>query len=184
MVPIDAPRLNGLDARRHSKAPMKHVYSFMMAARAGVVSITFLPQTAIYEGPENAISCRESDWRLSSLAQVCHRPRLCLSFTVRKLYIQSVPWSDRWKNGIEDTQWLELLRSFTAVKVLHITDKLSRPPCKSWGVGENGGSVVHFAEYQYLQDVLCSLAPVELEILVTLVFVSVSVDISSSLLYF
>lgn len=112
---------------------MKHVYSFMMAARAGVVSITFLPQTAIYEGPENAISCRESDWRLSSLAQICHRPRLCLSFTVGKLYIQSVPWSDPWKNGIEDTQWLELLRPFTAVKVLHITNKYHVHPARAGG---------------------------------------------------
>ena len=136
---IDAPRLNGLDVTFFNQidfdTPLLPQFicrtpTFKTPNEASVffhdsaVSVTLLSQTAIYEGPEIAISCRESDWQLSSLAQVCASSVPLLS-TVEKLYIQSVPWPGPWKNGIEITQWLEFLRSFTAVKFLHIDGELA-----------------------------------------------------------
>ena len=72
------------------------------------------------------MSCRPSDWQLSFLTQMCN-----LSFLqgliprVEHLYIQDIPsYSDSeppWQDDIEGSQWLELLRPFTAVNDLYIS---------------------------------------------------------------
>ena len=67
------------------------------------------------------ISCGQSDWQLSSLAQVCGS---IFVSAIEHLYIQedisSSPWQD---DDIEIVQWLELLHRFTAVKDLRISRK-------------------------------------------------------------
>jgi hypothetical protein len=139
---IDAPRLNGLDvtffnqidfdtpllAQFISRTPtFKAPNETSVFFHESAVRVTLLSPTAISEGSEGpniAISCRESDWQLSSLAQVCASSVPLLS-TVEKLYIQSVPWPGPWNNGIENILWLEFLRSFTALKILHIDGELT-----------------------------------------------------------
>jgi hypothetical protein len=73
---------------------------------------------------ELAVSCRQSDWQLSSLAQVCSSsfPQ-ALILAVEHLYIQSGVSQWRWQGDIESSQWLELLRPFTAVKALYISSE-------------------------------------------------------------
>ena len=77
------------------------------------------------------VSCGKSDWQLSSLAQVCSAsfPQALIS-TVEHLYIEQyhmfvVGGHYNFDNfdDIESSQWLELLRPFTAVKHLYITPK-------------------------------------------------------------
>jgi hypothetical protein len=90
------------------------------------VSIT-LPQT--FDGSLKlgiAGSCGESDWQLSSLAQVCN-----LSFpqtfipAVEHLYILENGFSQlRWLNYVESSEWLDLLHPFTAAKDLYISPKI------------------------------------------------------------
>ena len=90
------------------------------------VSIT-LPQT--FDGSLKlgiAGSCGESDWQLSSLAQVCN-----LSFpqtfipAVEHLYILENGFSQlRWLNYVESSEWLDLLHPFNAAKDLYITPKI------------------------------------------------------------
>ncbi len=136
---IDTPLLNGLDitffnqidfdtpllAQFISRTPtFKTPNEASVFFHDSAVSVILPSQTAVYEGPKIEISCRESDWQLSSMAQICASSLPLLS-TVEKLYIQTVPWPGPWKNGIEDTQWLELLRSFTAVKILHVDGELT-----------------------------------------------------------
>ena len=77
------------------------------------------------------ISCRKSDWQLSSLAQVCSSffsPPLIS--TVEHLYIEEYVWFTPFNihniDDVESSQWLEFLRPFTAVKHLYITS-LSTP---------------------------------------------------------
>jgi len=66
------------------------------------------------------INCRQSDWQLSSLAQVCGS-----SFpipAVERLYIcEDEDDRPRWQDDIEDSQWLEVLHPFTALRDLHIS---------------------------------------------------------------
>jgi hypothetical protein len=64
------------------------------------------------------ISCRPSDWQLSSLAQLCSSsfPRTLIS-SLERLYIYDDEYSLLlWQDDIENSQWLELLQPFTAVE--------------------------------------------------------------------
>ena len=71
------------------------------------------------------ISCSQSDWLLSSLAQVCS-----LSFppalipAVENLYILKFG-SREWQQEIENCQWLELLHPFTAVKDVYLASEFT-----------------------------------------------------------
>jgi hypothetical protein len=69
------------------------------------------------------ISCNQSDWQLSSLAQVCSSslPEAFIP-TVERLYIYENEYNrPRWQDDIEDSQWLEVLQPFTALKDLHLS---------------------------------------------------------------
>jgi hypothetical protein len=71
------------------------------------------------------ISCRESDWQVSSLEQVCTSCLPPLS-TLEKLYIHEVPYpKPDWQDNIENTLWLGLLHLFTAVKNLYLSKKFA-----------------------------------------------------------
>jgi F-box-like len=73
------------------------------------------------------VSCRELDWQLSFVEQVCTSSLPPLS-TLQNLYMMSSrPWPQDWKDNIDYAQWLELLRSFSAVKNLYLSKELA--PC-------------------------------------------------------
>ena len=71
------------------------------------------------------ILCRVPDWQLSFLAQMCTLS-LRLLLTMENLYIYDTPYSRLdWKDYIEDTEWLDLLQPFTAVKNLHLSKQFA-----------------------------------------------------------
>src|SRR5258708_28085976 len=79
------------------------------------------------------ISCRETNWQLSTLAQICtsFSPHLSAaeSLYIHEGFHSKPDWSD-----VENTEWLEVLFPFTAVKNLYISKKfghVSPPLCKS-----------------------------------------------------
>ena len=72
------------------------------------------------------ISCRELDWQLSFLEQVCTSSLPPVS-TLEDLYMSGRPWPQDWKDTIDYAQWLELLHSFTTVKDLYLSKELA--PC-------------------------------------------------------
>ena len=68
-----------------------------------------------------SILCQVPDWQLSSLAQICNSS-LHLLLTMEDLYIQEELFSPSdWKDDIENTEWLDLLLPFTAVKNLYLS---------------------------------------------------------------
>jgi hypothetical protein len=70
---------------------------------------------------EIAISCREPDWQLSSIEQVCNSFFHTLS-TVEDLYIEHECSELVWENeAIENTLWLQLLLPFPAVQNLYLS---------------------------------------------------------------
>ena len=131
---IDAPQLNRLyitffndiifDAPHFiqfiSRTPLKpleiaHVVFGYHAARVS------FSQTFGYGSLEVRITCRELDWQVSSLEQVCTSCLPPLSRT-EDLYIHSDPYSHpHWQDNIENSLWLELLHPFTALKSLHLS---------------------------------------------------------------
>jgi len=73
-----------------------------------------------------AISCRQSDWQLSSLAQICSSSFPSLS-TLECLNIYEQPHSrPHWQDDMENTQWTDLLQPFTAVKELYLSDSIAQ----------------------------------------------------------
>jgi hypothetical protein len=92
------------------------------------------------------VSCRQSDWQLSALAQVCSSsfPHAFIP-TVEHLYILEDESSrPRWQDDIENSQWLELLHPFTALKNLFLSKKfaLRIAPALQELVGERANEVL------------------------------------------
>ena len=66
------------------------------------------------------VSCRQSDWQLSSLTQLCNSsfPQALIP-AVERLYIVDERYA-HWQDDVESSQWLELLHPFTAVQGLYM----------------------------------------------------------------
>ena len=77
-------------------------------------------------GCEVGISCRELDWQVSSLQQLCasHLPPLS---TLEDLYIYESLYEQQpdWQDNIENTLWLELLDPFTTVENLYVSKEFT-----------------------------------------------------------
>ena len=89
--------------------------------------VNFSSQASGYGfGPFRAeISCRGSDWQVSSLEQVC-TSCLLLSSKLEDLYIHEDPYRRlNWKDNIENGLWLGLLQPFTAVKNLYLSEEFA-----------------------------------------------------------
>ena len=89
------------------------------------------------------VSCRHIDWQLSSLAQACSSslPQSLIS-TVEHLYLHislfRLDQEPGWQDDIEISQWVDLLRLFTAAKDLYITKDFTpyiAPALKELAVG-------------------------------------------------
>jgi hypothetical protein len=88
-------------------------------------TVMLLSQTSGKDVEVN-IPCRELDWQVSSMQQVCTS---CLPPlpTLEYLYIHESPyWRQHWQGNIESALWLELLHPFTSVKNLHLSEHIAR----------------------------------------------------------
>ena len=114
-IDFNTPRLAQFFDRTHKlRKTVAHVRFDEYFARIGLrVSPDFA-----YFGIQ--VSCREPDWQLSSIEQVCNSFWHPLS-TVENLYIEHHYWKQVWKDdSIQNTQWLRLLLPFTSVKNLFL----------------------------------------------------------------
>ncbi len=106
----------------------------------GSVEVTLQP--TIDRGIKLEVSCEEPNMQLSSLAQVCSAsfPRSLIT-AVEHLYIREVVYSPpHWQDGIEDSQWLEFLHPFTALKILYLSREIvpRMVPALQHLIGESG----------------------------------------------
>jgi hypothetical protein len=91
------------------------------------VSVALLssPWTHPIEGLILRTSCKQSDWQLPSLAQLCRSslPLQVIS-SLEQLFIrENKQLQLHWQDDIESSQWLELLHPFTAVKDLYLSQE-------------------------------------------------------------
>ena len=144
---FDTPQLTQFIARTpHTQPPVE-------------ARIAFSPRNIVVTCPRTfsrsfslRISCRQSDWQLSSLAQACSSSFLEIFIpTVEHLYIYEQKDSQpHWQDDIEDTQWLEVLHPFTAVKYLYLSREFTSriaPPLQ-----ELVGEVLPSLEDLFLED--------------------------------
>ena len=72
------------------------------------------------------IPCGEPDWQMSSLAQICG-PSFPLVYTLERLNIlEKRGWPQYWPDDMENTQLLELLQPFTAVRELRLPGTIAQ----------------------------------------------------------
>ena len=140
LTDIDAPQLNKMGIRFFndsvfdtpqlirfiSRTPMSTALETAhIAVSADVAGISFRPQVHGHVELGVSILCEGLVWQLSSLEQVCTS---CLPFlpTLGDLYINEVASSEPdWKDNIGNRPWLELLRPFTAMKNLYLSEKIA-----------------------------------------------------------
>ncbi|KAN0126549.1 hypothetical protein V8E52_000189 [Russula decolorans] len=85
----------------------------------------FQPERSDHRIAEVHILCQVSNWQLSFLAQIC---TLSLQpfLTMENLYIhEDLESPPNWTDDIENTEWLNLLLPFTAVKNLYLCKRIS-----------------------------------------------------------
>ena len=107
------------------------------------------------------IPCRELDWQVSSMEQVCAS---CLPplLTLEDLHIHEKPhWRQHWQGNIENALWLELLRPFTSVKNLYLSEDIARciVPALQDLVGRRATELLPALQYVFLEN-QPSLGPV------------------------
>ena len=138
---IDAPRLRGVDitlfndivfvtpqfTRFIGRSPILEAFDeARVTLTDSTASITLSSYATLDPLLKVGIFCRELDWQLSFLEQVCTSSLPPLS-TLEVLYMEGRPWPQDWKDIIDYAQWLELFHSFTAVKDLYLSKELA--PC-------------------------------------------------------
>ena len=98
-----------------------------MRLRGDMISITLSPKVKPVDSVwlTLMVSCRKLDWQLSALAQVCNS---CLPTlpSLERLSICDGQYSQpNWQDDMENTQWLELLHPFAAVKDLYLSKEVA-----------------------------------------------------------
>ena len=113
-----------------------------------------LPRPFQY-GLRSRISCRQSDWQLSALAQVCSSsfPHACISTVEHLFIVEYEPSRPHWQDDIENGQWLEVLHPFTAVKSLFLSQEFAAriAPALQELVGERVNEVLPALESIFLE---------------------------------
>ena len=90
-----------------------------------IASVRLERQPDLFADARVEILCRVPNWQLSSLAQIC-TSSLPLPSTTENLYIYERLRSKlSWEDGILNTEWLELLLPFTAVKDLYLSKQFA-----------------------------------------------------------
>jgi hypothetical protein len=118
---FDTPQLAQFFARTPNIHPPVEAHIVFSDSHVEVISSQTFPRKFAL-----GISCRHSDWQLSSLARACSSsfPQASIP-TVEHLHICEAGLRydrrPRWQDDIEDSQWLEVLHPFTALKHLHVS---------------------------------------------------------------
>ena len=133
---IDAPLLDLLDITFFQQVIFHTPHLAQFISRTPQLKardearVTFYSRTAVitlpssqmwYRSLELKVSGSLSDWRLSSMAQICSSS-LSLISSLERLYVyEKEELQSCWQDDIENVQWLELFRPFTTVKALYLS---------------------------------------------------------------
>ena len=134
---IDAPKLKYLDVtffnqilfdtpqfiRFISRTPtLTALEKARVAFADGAARINFSSQTLGFGELTVKIPCRELDWQVSALEQICASCLPSLSTLDLYIYMDKVGY---WQDKVENTLWMELLRPFAAVSNLYLSKQVT-----------------------------------------------------------
>jgi hypothetical protein len=121
-IVFDTPQLIRFICRTPALKPLQKAYVFFSDSFA-IVNFTSL--TSNDDLLHVGILCRDLDWQVSSVEQVCTSSLPSLS-TLENLYIiEGASSQTHGQDNIENALWLELLHPFRAVKNLYLSEGLA-----------------------------------------------------------
>ena len=121
---FDTPHISQFLSRTPNIQPLNDA-RVVFEDRAVRVTLPLTSRNFADETLSLGVSCGESEWQLSSLAQICTLSSLQFS-TVEDLYIsEDRYWPPHWQDDTEGAQWLELLQPFASVKNLYLSKELA-----------------------------------------------------------
>jgi hypothetical protein len=150
---IDVPLLDNLDILFFNQlifnTPQLHNFlarteKFQAHNQAAVVfyddAIFLKAQFSSNSSLKLGITCTKSDWQISSMAQICSSSLVPFSTLERLDLREGRNPLPLWQDEVENTQWLELLRPFTALKDLYLKENLAPlvAPALQELIGEKG----------------------------------------------
>ena len=100
---------------------------------AHAISITFTNSSASTRRLRSQISCKQLDWQLSSLSQVCNS---FSPFLFRNVIIKMVKPSSG--NDVDGEQWLELVRSFSGARGISVAGEVATDFFSALSPGDGG----------------------------------------------
>ena len=119
--------------------------------KAATVELSSL--TGKYERLVVEIPCKELDWQVSSMEQVCTS---CLPLLpTLDLHINGNPhYRQHWQANVENALWLRLLHPFTSVKNLYLSEEIARRivPALQELVGVRATEVLPALENIFLEE--------------------------------
>ena len=138
------------------KAHKKARLTFKNDAAAVVLSL--VPTITGSDELEVKILCKESDWQVSSLEQVCNWCIPPLSALEDLKIYEYSKFPPDWRDNIENTLWLELLHPFLGVKNLYLSEELALriAPALEELVGSRTMEVLPFLQNIFLKGLLRS----------------------------
>jgi hypothetical protein len=169
---IDAPLLNTLDIEFFNQLIFDTPQLAQFLARTPNIQPSVEARISFYVSCVDVasshrnfmltISCRQLDWQLSSLAQVCSScfPQVPVpNGTVERLDICEMKYNPpHCQDDIENSQWLEVLHPFTAVKYLYLSKIFASRIAPA--LQELTGQVLPSLQNLFLED-LQSTGPVQ-----------------------
>ena len=106
-----------------------------------------------YNRIEVKIPCRELDWQVSSMEQICAS---CLPpLPTLDLHIDGNPhYRQHWQGNVDNALWLGLLQPFTSVKTLYLSEVIAGRiiPALQELVGDRATEVLPTLENIFLED--------------------------------
>jgi hypothetical protein len=169
MSHIDAPRLDYLHTTLFNDIVFDTPQLTQFISRTPIMQaldeahVTFDDDTAAVElsslepGRYNIlevyIPCRELDWQVSSMEQICAS---CLPpLPTLDLHIDGNPhYRQHWQGNVENEQWLQLLQPFTSVKNLYLSEEIAGRivPALQELVGDRATEVLPTLENIFLEE--------------------------------
>jgi hypothetical protein len=120
-VDFNTPDLNQFISRTPTLGAYDEARLIVHSHEAQVRLCQFQPERSDHRMAEVKLLCQVPDWQLSSLVQICTLS-LHPFLTMGNLYIHEDLYSPpKWMDDIENTEWLDLLLPYTAVKNLYLS---------------------------------------------------------------
>ena len=123
-----------------------------------VIRFSEKTETVNHTGLEMAVSSTQTDWQLSSLAQICVWSLPHLSTLERLDVCDDRRSSPDWQDDMENDQWLELVQPFTAVKDLRLSKDVAQrvAPALQELTEESVAEMLPALQNLYLEDLQTS----------------------------